>query len=144
MELSVKRKKRIAEAALDRFVRKNIIDSEEIQNPELNKRFLNQLAKDAGCNVHALTITIEKSIGRIGGFQINRDLPQKEEEKVMIAIAKYHIRGIKVPLKDFKRQFGNVTAELNSKNPNLKLKVKELQEFVYPIYLLALEEVFEN
>lgn len=144
MQLSTKRREQIMEAAFDRFVSDHILNSEEVEKNKFDTRSLNRLAKEFECNVPALSITIKKSFGRIGQITINESLPKKEEEKVMMAVAKYHIRQIAVPLKNFKSEFENVTAELNSQKPSLNLKARELWEFVYPIYLQVLEEIFEE
>lgn len=143
MDLTPKRRHQIAEAVFDRFVLKYVIDSEMLDGEKINLRGLNNLANQLKCNVHALSIAIGKSCGRISSTLVTKTLPKEQEELVMWAAAKHHILQIEVPLKNFKREFGNVTIELNAQNPALNLKTKELLEFAYPIYLQIIEDIFE-
>jgi len=143
MELTSKRRDQIAKAVFDRFVLKYVIESDMLEGEKFNLRQLNQLAGQLKCNTHALSISIGKSCGRISSTPITKTLPKDQEDLVMSAAAKYHFMQIEVPFKNYKREFGNVTIELNAQNPDLNLKIKELLEFVYPIYLQILEDIFE-
>lgn len=143
MDLIPKRREQIAKAVFDRFVMKHIIEADENFTGDVNLRFLNNLAKQLGCNVRALELSIGKSCGRIGHVSVQHNLPKTEEAKVMMAAAKYYIKGIEVPLKNYKREFGNVTAELNNQDPDLHLKTKELLTYAFPIYWEIMEEIFE-
>ena len=143
MDLTPKRRKQISEAVFDRFVMKYVIESDMLEGEKFNLRQLNQLASQLKCNVHALSISIGKSCGRISSTPITKTLPKEQEELVMWAAAKHHILQIEVPLKNYAREFGNVTVELNAQNPDLNLKTKELLTFAYPIYLQILEDIFE-
>ena len=143
MDLTPKRRKHISEAVFDRFVMKYVIESDILEGKQFNLRQLNQLASQLKCNAHTLSIAISKSCGRISGTPVTQTLPKDQEELVMWAAAKYHILQIEVPLKNYKREFGNVTVELNAQTPDLNLKTKELLAFAYPIYLQVMEDIFE-
>lgn len=143
MDLIPKRREQIAKAVFDRFVLKNVIEADENFAGEVDLRFINNLAKKLDCNAQALKLSIGKSCGRIGHVSVQHNLPKTEEAKIMHAAAKHHIKGIEVPLKNYKREFGNVTAELNNSNPDLHLKTNELLTYAFPIYWEIMEEIFE-
>lgn len=143
MDLTPKRRKQIDEVVFDRFVLKYVIESDMLDGEKIDLRKLNYLASQLKCNVHALSISIGRSCGRISSMPVTKTLPKDQEELVMWAAAKHHIMNLEVPLKNYKREFGNVTVELNAQNPDLNLKIKELLLFAYPIYLQILEDIFE-
>ena len=146
MELTLKRRRRINEVLFDYFVSKYILNVDGIisEEGEVDIRFLNGLAKELKCNANALRLSIYVSCARMTGSKPTKTLPIAEEEKVMWAAAKRRITGNRQPLKDYKRGFGNLTAEMNRQHPNLKLKIEELFQFTYPIYLEVIEEMFNS
>jgi hypothetical protein len=143
MNLIPKRNRQIATAAFDDFMIKLISEEELIdQAGKINLRILNRLAKDMGCRVHSLSLTIQKACCRLSSETFTGGLPKEEEDAIILAAAKYRIKKIDVPLENFGREFGNVAARMNDRNPALRLKREELFQYVYPIYLDVVEEVF--
>jgi len=146
MELTIRRRRCINEVLFDRFVKRYVLSVYGIvsEDGKINRRFLNGLAKEIKCDKKALELSIYTSCARISNEKITFPLSIEAEEKVMLAAAKRRINGNKQPLKDYKRGFGNLAAELNKENPTLKLRVKELFAFAYPIYLEVTEEMFNS
>lgn len=143
MDLTPRRREQIAKAVFDCFVLKYVIKDDRIFEDAVDLRFLNGLAKKLDCNAHALTISITRSLGRIGSVNTNGALPKEEELKVMLAATKFHLKEIEVPLKNYLRELGNVTVELNAQNPDLNLKIKELKSFIFPIFWEVSVEIFD-
>lgn len=143
MELTPRRREQIAKAVFDHFVLKTVIEDDHVFAGAVDLRFLNGLAKKLDCNAHALSVSISRACGRIASVATNGALPKEEEAKVMLAAAKYQISELEIPLKNYKREFGNFTAELNARNLGLNLKTKELLTFAFPIYWEIVEEIFE-
>ncbi len=147
MELTLRRRRRINEALFDYFVAKYILPTEGIISEEgvIDTRFLNGLAEQLGkCNSHALRLSIQASCARMTGLSTKKIVPKEEEEKVMWAAAKFRITNSKQPLKNYKRGFGNLAAELRKQNPRARITTEQLLQFAYPIYLEVIEEMFNS
>lgn len=141
----MRRRRRINEVLFDYFVSKYILPTEGIISEEgvIDNRFLNGLAKQMGdCNSHALRLSIQASCARITGLPTKKIIPKEEEEKVMWAAAKFRIVSNKQPLKNYKRGFGNLAAELRKQAPRARITTEQLLQFAHPIYLEIIEEMF--
>ena len=143
MNLIPKRRRQIARAAFDLYVLERIVNEELVtEDGKVDGRFLNRAAKELGCSPHSLSVAINMACCRLVSMKVTKILPPDEEEKVLLAVAKYRILEITAPLKNFKREFGNLTAKINEKYPSLHLKTDELLQYVYPIYVEVVDEVF--
>jgi len=144
MELTQKRWQEIAQALFDHYVRKRFIgENFIIVDKEINKRQLLLFSKLANCEPDSLEASIRASCGRIGHISLAGQLPKRDEREIILAVIKAYVRIINIPLKDYKRSFGNMTSEINYCNPSLHLKTKELVCFAYPIYRAVFEEIFK-
>ncbi|MEI6835301.1 MAG: hypothetical protein WCK59_00510 [Candidatus Falkowbacteria bacterium] len=144
MESSKKRAIDLSQALFDHFVRKRFIGEDYIiHGEELNQRELHLFAKAAGCDAESLSSAIYASCGRIGGHKLPPQLPKKDEIEIIMGVIKFYVKGINIPLKNYRRDFGNMAAEINHFNPGLKLKTQELIGFAYPIYRSVFEEIFD-
>jgi|GEM_PF-2117942 len=143
MELTPQRRRRINEALFDYFVAKRILPIGGIISEDnvIDVRIINGLAKQLDCNSKALDLSIKASCLRMTGKNKEKIIPRAEEEKVMFAVAKRRILGSKQPLKDLKRDLGNLAAELKKQNSPAKIKTEELLRFSYPIYMTVFEEI---
>ncbi|MFZ2310409.1 MAG: hypothetical protein WAW11_02595 [Patescibacteria group bacterium] len=143
MNLIPKRRRQIARAAFDLYVLDKLINEGLVgEDGKIEIRYLNNAAKEVGCKAHSLSIAIMMACRRLISDQPKETLPPEEEAAVLLAVAKYRIKEISVPLKNFKREFGNVTADINERYPGLHLKTAELFQYVYPIYVEVIDEVF--
>jgi hypothetical protein len=143
MNLIPKRRRQIARAAFDLYVLDKLISEDLVtENGQIEVRLLNRAAKEIGCRAHSLSLAINMACSRLSSEPITKTLPKEEEELVILATAKYRIKELTVPLKNFKREFGNVTAKINERYPHLHLKTSELFQYVYPIYMEVLDEIF--
>lgn len=143
MNLIPKRKRQIARAVFDLYVLEKIVNEELVtEDGKVELRFLNRVAKELRCAPYSLSLAINMACSRLVSLKITKTLPLSEEEKVIMAVAKYRIKEISVPLKNFKREFGNLTTKINERYPSLHLKTSELFQYVYPIYSEVVDEVF--
>jgi hypothetical protein len=138
-----KRRRQIARAAFDLYVLEKIVNEELVtEDGKIDARFLNRAAKEIGCKVHSLSLAINMACSRLSSEPITKMLPKEEEESVILAVAKYRIKESSVQLKNLKRELGNITANLNERYSHLHFKSQELIQYVYPIYVEVLDEVF--
>lgn len=138
-----KRRRQIARAAFDLYVLDKLINEGLVgEDGKIESRYLNNTAKEVGCRAHSLSIAIVMACRRLISDPAKETLPAEEEAAVLLAVAKYRIKEISVPLKNFKRELGNLTADINERYPSLHLKTQELLQHIYPIYIEVLDEVF--
>lgn len=144
MNLTKERWKEISRAVFDYYVKKRFIEQNFIVTAMgFNYQQLIAFAKLAKCDSASLILSLTSSIGRIGNRPLMQQQPEKDERETIMAVIRFHIEGVNIPLKKYRRDFGNMTSEINCFNRELKLKNHELKEFVYPIYRKIFEEIFQ-
>ena len=138
------RLRQIAAANFDRYVFKRLVEQEYVVHDDgiIDERELNSLAALAGCNSDKLHSTIVISRGRITKTDVRPKISHEEEYYIMIAIAKLHIKQTTASMINYNREFGKIVSELNHHHSELRVTLKELTEFIKPIYFEAVSEVF--
>lgn len=134
----------IAKALFDSYVLTDVIGANLIIGAEIDQGFIKDLSKKTDCKKNLLIMDIFISCGRIdkGGsiFYLN----ERQENFVMSQIIKHLIKLTNVSLYEFENKFNALRLELNRQNPNLSLTIKELVDFIHPLYLEAIEEIFKK
>lgn len=147
-KMTKKRWREIALANFDRYVTRRLInpcyvihveeDSEEI----INKRELGCFAKEMNCDPVKVKKVLIISLGRITKNTLTIRTTNKEEALITRAAAKLYIKENAVSMFNFKREFGRIIQDLNHHNAGLHISKEELYEFIKPLYLEAVEEIF--
>lgn len=146
MELTPRKRRFINEVLFDYFVSKHILNVDGIisDEGEVDIRFVNGLAKQMKCSSQSLDLSIKTSCLRMTGTKNGKLIPKEEEEKVMWAAAKFRIMNNKQPLRDYRRGFGNLAAELRKQSSRARITTEQLLQFAYPIYVEIIEEMFNS
>jgi len=141
--MSAKRWREIALANFDRYVKKRLIEPSYVVSGEgIDSRELGCLSAQMNCSSDTLLKALTLSLGRISKDQMEINISAEEEEIVIRKAAKLHIKESAVSLLNSKRELGVVIKEINHSNSNLHITKEELYEFVKPLYLEAVEEIF--
>lgn len=139
--MSDERKKQIAEAVFDRFIRRKFVVLEEI-GFEIKIKEINDLAGKIGCVIDSLHLSIRTSRARINRVKVLPQQPQKDELNILFSTVKLEILESCISPKNYKREFSKIVFELNNQNPGLKLTTKELLNFIIPSYVEMVKETF--
>jgi hypothetical protein len=143
---SKKRLQEIGESVFDYYVRRRYVEKGFIifdkDDFTYNERELRIFAKLAKCDKESLLSSLISSMGRINGYTTAPQQSSADETETINAVIKFYVEAINIPLKNYRRDFGNMTAEINRFKPELKLKTQELVEFTYPIYRKVFEGIF--
>lgn len=141
--MEAKRWREIAIANFDRYVTKRLIEPSYVVSSEgIDPRELGCLAIQMNCLDNKLHESLVVSLGRISRNPVKVDISTEDEETVIRQAAKLHIKESAVSLLNFKREFGRIIKELNHSNSNLHVTKEELYEFIKPLYLESVEEIF--
>lgn len=137
-----KRGKEIMWAIFDYYIRKRFVDGANFyQAEEIGITELRVFALSTKCDKESLSLAIKASYERMKGLSFANQ-PTKDEARAIKAVIKFHVNGLKNPLSSYRRDFGNMTTEINHFRPSLTLKTQELIDFAYPIYREVFEEIF--
>lgn len=144
METKGKRHQEIMRAVFDHYVRKRFLEKKIINEEfEIDEQKLLAFAKMAKCDIESLISTLISSLSRIQNHPIIEQQSEKDEQETIFAVIEFYVKGINIPLKNYRRSFGNMTAEINLSNPNLKLKTQELAELIYPVCRRIFTDIFQ-
>lgn len=144
MENYQRRNRQLGKAIFDHFVNEQILEknSELIsEEGEIDKRFLNELAKKLDCDPLTLDLAINTSSARILNDKPTKKISVKKEDAVILVVIKRKIKGNKDGLINVRRMFGNLATQLNKRQPNLRTNTNELLIFVNPIYHDVVDEL---
>lgn len=142
ISLSPERWRQIALANFDRYVKQRLIETSYVVTDDgIDERNLCCLADEAKCNVDNLQKTISNSLNRINKNHLPTTILETDENDVMIALAKLHIKEYAGSMLNHKREFGRILKELNHYNFGLHVSTDEFISFIKPLYLAAIEEV---
>lgn len=145
MELT-ERQEQILKAVFDNYVRKEIIEKNSISSQE--DISLNEPELNIDCRSYDLYVAVITSYCRI----TSEELPKKIEdsikseattEKVMLLVVKEHLKQLTVAPLGFPRYLKNIVGQLNEENRDLNTDLKELMDFIHPIYLNGIKEILK-
>lgn len=143
INLLPERRRKIAMANFDRYVHQRLIEAcYVITDDGIDERAMSCLAKQVGCNPDRLHETIVNSLNRINKDDFLMAIKPEEEDRVMMLVAKLHIKESTSPMLNYKRDFGRILRELNHCNFDLNITMEELISFIKPLYLEVVEEIF--
>lgn len=145
MELT-ERQQEILKAVFDNYVRKEVIEKNAISNKE--DICLNEPELKIDCRSYDLYAAVMTSYCRI----TSEELPQKIKdsikgqiviENVMILAIKEHLKQLTVTPLGFPHYLKNIVDQLNEENRDLNTDLKELMDFIHPIYLDGIKEILK-
>lgn len=145
MELT-ERQEQILKAVFDNYVRKEIIEKNSISSQE--DISLNEPELNIDCRSYDLYVAVITSYCRI----TSEELPKKIEDsikseattkKVMLLVVKEHLKQLTVAPLGFPRYLKNIVGQLNEENRDLNTDLKELMDFIHPIYLNGIKEILK-
>lgn len=138
--------RQIAKAFFDDYVRNNIMEKKEgiINLHIVNLRAITSLSGEINCQQDLLQKIVFASFQRINACTVIDRIKNEKENEIMSSIIKLTIKETTIPLRDFKREFGNFATELNRRNSGLNLNTQELMRFIKPLYLETVEEIFNS
>jgi hypothetical protein len=138
------RQEEILKAVFDNFIKKEVIEKKFITNkndlhlgePDLNIDYID-------CKSEDLYNAIMASYCRIKSEVIPKKSIEEEIliDRVMFLVVKEQLKQLTVTPLGFPRYLKNIVDQLNEENRDLNVNIKELMDFIHPIYLDGIKEI---
>jgi hypothetical protein len=138
------RQKEILKAVFDNFIKKEVIEKKFITNKndlrlgeaELNINYID-------CKSDDLYSAIVASYCRIKSEVIPKKSADEEIviDEIMLLVVKEQLKQLTITPLGFPRYLKNIVEQLNEENRDLNVHIKELMDFIHPIYLNGIKEI---
>lgn len=145
METSYERWRQIALTYFDYYVLEYLANQAYVISDisgELNERELENFSSRIKQNSDRVHSAIILSCGRISQEEVHPILFKEEEDTIVKSVIKLLLKENDCSLFIQRRKIGTIRSRMNHINPSLKVSLSEFIEFLKPLYIEAVEEVF--